>query len=114
MGSRSGAERHGGGIERLAEAIAADMQARLPEQRKPQRGKLSLLVATMLCERSANLMDLAAALPRPVESVANRFQWIKRLLANERVTSDAVMAPYSREVLERLFAPPPLWDAWAN
>mgnify|MGYP002777136860 CR=1 FL=1 len=93
-----------GGIGRLAEAIAADMQARLPEQRKTQGGKLSLLVATMLRERGANLMDLAAALPRPVELVANRFQRIKRLLANERVTSDAVMAPHGREVLERLFA----------
>lgn len=50
-----------GGIGRLAEAIAADMQARLPEQRKTQGGKLSLLVATMLRERGANLMDLAAS-----------------------------------------------------
>lgn len=93
-----------GGIERLAEAIAADMQARLPKQRKTQRGKLSLLVATLLCERSANLMDLAAALPRPVELVANRFQWIKRLLANAHIDSDEVMAPYGREVLARLSA----------
>src|SRR4051812_8993470 len=33
-----------------------------------------------------------------------RDQWIKRVLANARVVSDAVMAPYGREVLARLSA----------
>jgi hypothetical protein len=37
-----------GGIEQLAETVATDMEQRLPGQRKTQRGKLSLLVATML------------------------------------------------------------------
>jgi hypothetical protein len=90
------------GIERLAETIAEDMARRLPGQRKTQRGKLSLLVATMLEVRSANLMDLAACLPRPAERLDTRYQWIKRLLANAHVVSDAVMAPYGREVLARL------------
>jgi hypothetical protein len=52
-----------GGIEVLAEAISADLKARLPGQRKTQREKLALLIATMLDVRSANLMDLAASLP---------------------------------------------------
>src|SRR3954470_21334209 len=52
------------GIARLAAGIEAELAWRLPRQRKTQRGKLALLVATMLSERSANLMDLAAALPR--------------------------------------------------
>jgi hypothetical protein len=56
-----------GGIEVLAESISADMKARLPGQRKTQREKLALLIATMLDVRSANLMDLAASLPRPGE-----------------------------------------------
>ena len=51
------------GIERLADSIKAELEQLLPRQRKTQRGKLSLLVATMLDARSANLMDLAAALP---------------------------------------------------
>ena len=92
------------GIERLAETISRDMERRLPGQRKTQRGKLSCLVATMLEVRSANLMDLAACLPRPAERLDTRYQWIKRLLANTRVVSDAVMAPYGREVLGRLSA----------
>src|SRR5436853_7791143 len=93
-----------GGIEQLAEIVATDLEQRLPGQRKTQRGKLALLVATMLEVRSANLMDLAACLPRPAERLDTRYQWIKRLLANARVVSDAVMAPYGREVLTRLSA----------
>jgi hypothetical protein len=59
-----------GGIEQLAETVATDMEQRLPGQRKTQRGKLALLVATMLQVRSANLMDVAACLPRPAERTA--------------------------------------------
>jgi hypothetical protein len=45
------------GIECLADGIKAELEQLLPEQRQTQRGKLSLLVATMLDARSANLMD---------------------------------------------------------
>jgi len=93
-----------GGIEQLAETVATDMEQRLPGQRKTQRGKLALLVATMLQVRSANLMDVAACLPRPAERLDSRYQWIKRFLGNAHVISDAVMAPYGREVLARLSA----------
>ena len=31
-----------------------------------------------------------------------RYQWIKRLLANDLVDSDAVMAPFARDLLDRL------------
>jgi len=65
---------------------------------------LALLTATMLDVRSANLMDLAASLPRSAERLDMRYQWISRLLGNERVEVDAVMAPYAREVLARLAA----------
>jgi hypothetical protein len=92
------------GIERLAETIAADLGRHLPNQRKTQRGKLALLVATMLQVRSANLMDVAACLPRPSERLDSRYQWIKRFLANARVVSEAVMEPYGREILARLAA----------
>src|SRR3954471_18621782 len=75
------------GIEEIADSISAELQDRLPRQRKTQRTKLALLVATMLDVRSANLMDLAAGLP-----------------GNPRVVSDAIMEPFSREVLERAAA----------
>ena len=86
------------GIEQLAEMITTDLEQRLPGQRKTQRDKLALLVATMLQVRSANLMDVAACLPRPAERLDSRYQWIKRFLANTHVVSEAVMAPYGREV----------------
>ena len=85
-----------GGIEHVAVGIVADLEAKLPGQRKTQRGKLGLLVATMLAVRSANLMDLAASLPRPCERVDKRYQWIERFLSNDRVSVDAVMAPHRR------------------
>ncbi len=52
------------GIEMLSGTIGEDMLGRLAGQNKKQREGLSLLVATMLDVRSANLMDLAASLPR--------------------------------------------------
>ena len=85
-----------GGIGRLAAGIEAELARRLPRQRKAQRGKLALLVATMLSERSANLMDLAAALPRPAERADMRYQWAARLLANPRVDCDALMRALRR------------------
>jgi hypothetical protein len=113
-------------IERLADGIKAELEQLLPRQRKTQRGKLSLLVATMpvatggddacrywwrrclsllvatmLDARSANLMDLAAALPLATDRTDMRYQWIARFLANPLVDADAVMAPFARQVLER-------------
>src|SRR4051794_12268112 len=59
------------------------------------------LVATMLDVRSANLMDLAAGLPREADRTDMRYQWITRLLGNPLVVSDKIMEPFAREVLER-------------
>ena len=92
------------GIEGIADSISAELQDRLPRQRKTQRTKLALLVATMLDVRSANLMDLAAGLPRQADRTDMRYQWITRLLGNPLVISDEIMEPFSREVLERAAA----------
>lgn len=92
------------GIKVLAEGIAQELQRLLPAQRKTQRSNLALLVATMLDVRSANLMDLAAGLPREAERIDMRYQWIERVLKNPLIDPDAVMAPFVREVLCRLAA----------
>jgi Transposase DDE domain len=86
----------------LAEGVAGEFQRLLPRQRKTQRTNLSLLVATMLDVRSANLMDLAAGLPRDADRIDMRYQWISRVLMNPLIDPDAVMAPFAREVLCRL------------
>jgi Transposase DDE domain len=92
------------GIIGLAESIAQEFKRLLPDQRKTQRHNLSLLVATMLDVRSANLMDLAAGLPRAVDRIDMRYQWISRILMNPLIDPDTVMAPFAREVLSRLVA----------
>jgi hypothetical protein len=81
------------GIEMLAGTIREDMVMRLARQDKKQREGRSLLVATMLEVRSANLMDLAAPLPRAPDRLDMRYQWISRLLGNDSIEVDAVMAP---------------------
>ncbi len=92
------------GITGVAEGIAKEFQRLLPKQRKTQRTNLSLLVATMLEVRSANLMDLAAGLPRKAERLDMRYQGIARVLMTPLIDPDAVMAPFAREVLSRLVA----------
>jgi hypothetical protein len=89
------------GIGPIADSISAELKQRLPHQRKTQRGKLALLVATMLDVRSANLMDLAAGLPLEADRTDMRYQWITRLLGNPLVLSDEIMEPFAREVLEQ-------------
>ena len=93
-----------GGIATVAAAIEEDLRGRLPAQHKKQRAGLALLAATMLDVRSANLMDLAASLPRAAERLDMRYQWISRLLGNPRIGVEAVMAPHVREILARLAA----------
>lgn len=92
------------GIQVLAAGISQEFQRLLPGQRKTQRTNLALLVATMLDVRSANLMDLAAGLPRDAERIDMRYQWIERVLKNPLIEPDAVMAPFAREVLAALAA----------
>ena len=93
-----------GGIEAVAASVSADLVWRLPRQNKKQREGLALLVATMLDVRSANLMDLSASLPRSCERIDMRYQWIARLLGNEHIDTDAVMAPFASEILQRASA----------
>src|SRR3954471_2056801 len=89
------------GIKEIADSFGAELKHRLPKQRKTQRTKLALLVATMLDVRSANLMELAAGLPREADRTDMRYQWITRLLGNPLVISDEIMEPFSHEVLEQ-------------
>lgn len=85
------------GLLVLADSVGREPQRLLPAQRKTQRVNLALLVATMLDVRSANLMDLAAGLPRSVERIDMRFQWIWRVLMNPLIKPDDVIAPFATE-----------------
>jgi hypothetical protein len=87
------------GVAVWAEGIRAELKKRLPDQRKTQRDKLSVLVATMLHIRSANLVELAAGLPRDSDRWDMGYQYISRFLANDLVDCDTVMEPFVREIL---------------
>src|SRR3954470_8375496 len=71
------------GIEQLAQTVATDMEQRLPGQRKTQRGKLALLVATMLQVRSANLMD-GAAVPAAPDRAAGQPLPVDQAVSGQR------------------------------
>jgi hypothetical protein len=88
-----------GSRRRLAAAISVEFLARLPWQNKKQREGLALLIATALQVRSVNLNELAAALPCEAERLDMRYQWISRVLGNDLIEVDEVMAPFAREVL---------------
>lgn len=100
------------GINRIADGLVEEFKRLLPRQRKTQRDNLALLVATMLDVRSANLIDLAAALSRNADRVKPRglpvtdmrYQWISRVLSNGLIDPDAVMEPFGREALARAAA----------
>ena len=91
-----------GSIQHLAEAIKLDLIEALPFQRKTQRNKLALLVATMLHARSANTMDLAAQIPLATERIDMRYQWCSRFLANRHVHTKEVMRPFITSILEHI------------
>lgn len=84
---------------RLTRQIWDDLHVRFPCQRKTQRDKLAVLVATMLQVKSANLMELGSGLPIGTTDALSRFQWIKRFPGNDLVDIDVVMGRFSREAL---------------
>jgi hypothetical protein len=69
----------------------------LPQLRKTRRDNLTVLVATIPDVRSANLMDLAASLPREAQRVDMRDQWIAAGLGNPLIDADAVTAPFAAD-----------------
>ena len=86
----------------LIDAIGKDFEERLTGYHKSRREGLVTLAAVMLETRSANLMALAAALPRALGAADHRYQYIERQLKNPEAGADAVIRPYALQVIERL------------
>ena len=86
----------------LIEAIEEDFQERLPGYHKSRREGLATLAGVMLEARSANLMELAAALPREIGAADHRYQYIERQLKNPEIGADAVIKSYALQVIGRL------------
>ncbi len=92
------------GLLPVLRAIGEDFEERLPGYHKSRREGLVTLAAVMLETRSANLMELAASLPREIGSKDHRYQYISRLLGNPKISCDDVMASYAGEIFARLSA----------
>jgi hypothetical protein len=88
----------------LIEAIDDDFNGRLPGFHKSRREGLSTLAGVMLDVRSANLMELAAALPREIGAADDRYQYIERQLMNPAIEPDAVIKAYAGQVIAHLAA----------
>lgn len=88
----------------LVAAIEADFGGRLPGYHKSRREGLSALAGVMLEVRSANLMELAAGLPRDIGAADDCYQYIERQLMNPAIDTDAVIKAYAHEVITRLAA----------
>jgi len=76
----------------------------LPGYHKSRREGLTTLAGVMLEARSANLMELAAALPRQIGAAEHRYQYIERQLMNPAADAEAVIKPYALQAIERLAA----------
>jgi hypothetical protein len=92
------------GLSPVLRAIEEDFEERLPGYNKSRREGLVTLAAVMVETRSANLMELAASLPRKIGSRDHRYQYISRLLGNAKIDCDEVMAVYAGEIFARLAA----------
>jgi len=88
----------------LVKSIEDDFKDKLPGYHKSRREGLTHLAALMLDIRSANLMELAAALPREIGSADHRYQYIERQLKNEAIDVDEVIKPYALQVIAQLAA----------
>ena len=90
------------GHSQLFDRIEDDFKDRLPGYHKSRREGICTLVALMLDVKSANMMELANALPRNIGSKDKRYQYVERQLANSHIDCDCVMKPFAMEVFMRL------------
>jgi hypothetical protein len=90
------------GFKGIVEAVARDLEKRLPKQRATQRRKLSELVGGILICQTPNLMELSNVLDRPTESAEARYNYVERFLKNPLVNTEVVMAAYAEDLLARL------------
>lgn len=92
------------GLQQVLRAIEEDFKQRLPGYHKSRRGGLVMLTSLMLEVRSANLMELAAALPREIGAKEHRYQYVERQLGNAHIDCDEIMEAYAGEIFQRLSA----------
>jgi len=88
-----------GTVASLSEEIARGLQRTHPGLRKTLVKKLAPCIAAVMQTQTANTAAWAAVLPIETERADMRLQWIARLLANPRLNSAAIMAPFAQQQL---------------
>jgi len=80
-----------GGIAKLSSKILEDLEA------------ISDITASVLSVQSVNTSELSSVLPRDCEDAENKYRYISRNLANEKVSVCEVMSAFIPEIAERIF-----------
>ena len=89
-----------GTVKRLAEEVARGLWNLHPKLRKTVVSKLSLAVGAMIEGQTPNTVELANLLPLETERQDMREQWLRRLLKNPLLQSEAMMDPLARQELK--------------
>lgn len=89
-----------GTVKRLAEEVERGLWNLHPKLRKTVVSKLSLAVGAMIEGQTPNTVELANLLPLETERQDMREQWLRRLLKNPLLQSEAVMEPLARQELK--------------
>jgi hypothetical protein len=92
----------GGSIIHLARVIEDDLAERDTGLSKPQRIGLADLAASVITCRNVNTSELATVLPRDVKSDEERYRYINRWLANDKINCDAVLEGFIPELVQLL------------
>lgn len=90
----------GGSIIHLARVIEEDLAERDTGLSKPRRIGLADLAASVITCRDVNTSELATVLPRAVKSDEERYRYINRWLANNKINCDAVLDGFIPELVE--------------
>ena len=93
-----------GDVAGLAAAVEKDFVARFTAMNKARRRGIAEVVAAVLTARTANMVELGNVLPRRIATWEKRYQFVERIVSNEHIDCDAMMASYAGEVARQLTA----------
>lgn len=91
-----------GGIPHMAAIIEEDLEQRDMGLEKPHIKGLSDIAASILAVRNVNTSELASVLPRDVKSDEERYRYIQRWLANQRINPMRAMQGFIPDMMEAL------------
>lgn len=89
-------------LKHLSDVIERDFMQKLPDYHKSRREGLCLLTSIILHTRTPNLMELASALPRDIKKQEKRYQYIERILSNDKIDVDQISGAYAKSTMKRI------------